>query len=146
MIPVTRLSRFAWGVLAVNLGVIAWGAYVRATRSGAGCGAHWPLCNGELVPRAPSLEMLVEFSHRVSSGLAVIAGAALLIWVWRACAPGHPARRTAAWAMGFMVAEAGVGAALVLFRLVADNASFARAWSSTRPCQARSARRSSGKR
>jgi heme A synthase len=124
----TKLARFSWGVLAYNLAVIALGAYVRATRSGAGCGAHWPLCNDEVVPHAPTVEMLVEFAHRVSSGLALVAVAALLIWVWRALAPGHPARRTAAWAMAFMVIEAGVGAALVLFRLVAGNASMARAW------------------
>ncbi len=124
----TKLARFSWGVLAYNLAVIAWGVYVRATRSGAGCGAHWPLCNGEVVPHSPSVEMLVEFSHRASSGLALVAVAALLVWVWRTCAPGHPARRTAAWSMVFMVTEAGVGAALVLFGLVAGNASVARAW------------------
>ncbi|HEY3381142.1 MAG TPA: COX15/CtaA family protein [Vicinamibacterales bacterium] len=123
----TRLARFGWGVLVYNLGVIAWGAYVRATRSGAGCGAHWPLCNGEVVPQAPTAAMLVEFSHRATSGLALLFVAVLLIWVWRACAPGHPARRGAAWAMVFMLAEAGVGAALVLFQLVAENASMARA-------------------
>jgi heme A synthase len=42
----TRLARFAWAVLVYNVAVILWGAYVRATGSGAGCGAHWPLCNG----------------------------------------------------------------------------------------------------
>ena len=123
----THLARFAWGVLLYNLGVIAWGAYVRATRSGAGCGAHWPLCNGEVLPQSPSAEMLVEFTHRVSSGLALLAVVALLVWVWRAVPRGAPARRAAAWAMFFMLTEAGVGAALVLFRLVADNASMARA-------------------
>jgi heme a synthase len=123
----SRLARFAWGVLVYNLGVIAWGVYVRATRSGAGCGAHWPLCNGEVIPLAPGTAMLVEFSHRVSSGLALAAVAVLLVWTWRACAGGHPARRWSAWAMGFMLSEAAVGAALVLFRLVADNASVARA-------------------
>ena len=124
----TKLARFSWGVLVYNLAVIAWGAYVRATRSGAGCGAHWPLCNGEVVPQSPSAAMLVEFSHRVSSGLAIVAVAALLVWVWRATGPRDPARRTAAWAMVFMLLEAALGAALVLFRLVADNASMARAW------------------
>jgi heme a synthase len=123
----TRLARFSWAVLGYNLLVIAWGAYVRATRSGAGCGAHWPLCNGEVIPRAPSVEMLVEFSHRVTSGLALIAVVALLVWTWRAVAPGHRARRAAAWSMVFMTAEAAVGAALVLFQLVADNPSMARA-------------------
>ncbi len=121
------LSRYAWGVLAYNLAVVAWGAYVRATRSGAGCGAHWPLCNGEVIPQSPSLERLVEFSHRVTSGLALLLVAALLVWTWRRCRPGDPARRGAAWAMAFMLTEAALGAALVLFRLVADNASMARA-------------------
>lgn len=128
MTTMTKLARFSWGVLAYTVAVITLGAYVRATRSGAGCGAHWPLCNGEIIPRSPTIDMLVEFSHRVSSGLAVVAVAVLLVWVWRACAPGHPARRTAVASMIFMLAEAAVGAALVLFRLVADNASMARAW------------------
>lgn len=123
----SRLSRFAWGVLSLNLAVIAWGAYVRATGSGAGCGAHWPLCNGEVVPAAPTAAMLVEFSHRLTSGLALVLVVALVAWAWRACPAGHPARRSSAWAMAFMLTEAGVGAALVLFRLVADNASMARA-------------------
>jgi heme A synthase len=80
-----------------------------------------------VIPQSPSVEMLVEFSHRVSSGLALVAVVGLLVWTWRACSPGHPARRSAAWSMLFMLTEAGVGAALVLFRLVADNPSMARA-------------------
>ena len=52
---------------------------------------------------------------------------ALLVWTWRGGRPGHPARTGAALAMLFMLTEAGVGAGLVLFQLVADNASFARA-------------------
>jgi heme A synthase len=124
---VSRLARAAWAVLAFNLAVIAWGAYVRATGSGAGCGAHWPLCNGEIVPRAPSAEMLVEFSHRVSSGLALLSVLALAVWVWCAVPKGHSARRGAAAAAFFILTEAAVGAALVLFRLVADDASMGRA-------------------
>jgi heme a synthase len=123
----TRLARFSWSVVVYNLAVVAWGAYVRATGSGAGCGAHWPLCNGEVIPQSPTAAMMVEFSHRLTSGLALVSVAVLLVWTWRAVAAGHPARRGAAWSMGFILAEAGVGAALVLFRLVADNASAARA-------------------
>jgi cytochrome c oxidase assembly protein subunit 15 len=122
-----RVARFAWLVLAYNIGVILWGAYVRATGSGAGCGEHWPLCNGVVLPRDPSAATLIEFSHRLTSGLALVAVVVLLVWVFRACAPGHPARRGAAWTVFFMLTEAGVGAGLVLFRLVADNASMARA-------------------
>jgi cytochrome c oxidase assembly protein subunit 15 len=107
--------------------VILWGAYVRATGSGAGCGAHWPLCNGEVVPRAPSAEMLVEFSHRLTSGLALIAVMVLFVWVWRTVAAGHPARRAALLSLIFIVTEALLGAGLVLFRLVAKDESLARA-------------------
>ena len=123
----TRLARFAWAVVGYNLAVILWGAYVRATGSGAGCGAHWPLCNGEVIPRAPSAEMLVEFSHRLTSGLALLAVVALVAAVFRSRPVDHPSRRAAGWAMFFMLTEAAVGAGLVLFRLVADNASVARA-------------------
>ena len=122
-----RLARFAWIVVAWNLAVIGWGAYVRATGSGAGCGQHWPLCNGEIVPRAPAIETIIELTHRVTSGLALLALLALVVAVWRSRPAGHPARRAAGWSMLFMLTEAGVGAGLVLFELVADNASLARA-------------------
>ena len=128
MIPlVSRLARFAWLVLVYNIAVIAWGAYVRASGSGAGCGSHWPLCNGVVVPAAPSIATLIEYSHRLTSGLALISVVVLLIWIRRACSPGHPARVGGALALLFMLTEAAVGAGLVLFELVADNASTARA-------------------
>ncbi len=121
------LARFAWSVLAYNVAVIAWGAYVRASGSGAGCGEHWPLCNGEVLPRAPALATVIEFSHRLTSGLALLAVLALLVWTFRTCRRGHPARRYAVLSFVFIVAEAAVGAGLVLFQLVADNATMARA-------------------
>lgn len=121
-----RLARFAWGVLAYNVVVILWGAVVRATSSGAGCGNHWPLCNGEVVPHAPAIATVIEFSHRLTSGLALLLVVALLVAVLRTWAAGHPARRTAAWALAFILAEAAVGAGLVRFDLVAGNRSLAR--------------------
>ena len=122
-----RLARFAWFVLAWNVVVILWGAYVRATGSGAGCGAHWPLCNGEVVPRSPDTAMLIEFSHRISSGLALVAVLVLAVWIWRTVAAGHPARRAAVASLVFIIVEALLGAGLVLFRLVAQDESLARA-------------------
>jgi heme A synthase len=121
------LARFAWSVLGYNVAVIAWGAYVRASGSGAGCGEHWPLCNGEVLPRAPALATVIEFSHRLTSGVALLAVLALVVWTFRASRGGHPARRYAVLSLVFIVTEAAVGAGLVLFQLVADNATMARA-------------------
>jgi len=122
-----RFSRFAWGVTLYNLAVVAWGAWVRVTGSGAGCGEHWPDCNGEIVPRDPSAETLVEFTHRATSGLALIAVVALVVWAWRAFEKGHRVRKASAFALIFILAEALLGAGLVIFGLVGDNASPARA-------------------
>ena len=126
---VDRFSKYAWGVLAFNLAVIMFGAYVRASSSGAGCGAHWPLCNGEIIPRAPRIETLIEFTHRTTSGLAFLLVTGLLFFAWRAYPKGHQVRIGAAFSMLFMITEALVGAGLVLFRLVEYNDSFYRAFS-----------------
>ncbi len=121
-----RFSRFAWLVLAVNLLVIVWGAYVRASGSGAGCGSHWPLCNGVVVPHAPSTKTLIEFTHRLSSALALILVVVLFFWSRRVRPPGHLARRGAAFALVFMITEALLGAGLVLLALVENDASVRR--------------------
>lgn len=124
----TRLARYCWFVLIYNFAVIAWGAYVRATGSGAGCGAHWPLCNGEMMVRPDSVKQAIEFSHRVSSGLALVTVVLMVIWVWRITKRGHPARLGAGLSLGFMLAEAALGAGLVLFGLVDTDSSPARAF------------------
>ena len=122
-----RVVRFAWAVVAFNLLVILWGAWVRLSGSGAGCGSHWPLCDGEVIPRAPSVEKLIEFTHRATSGLALLLVVALALAVRRSSPPGAPARRAAAWSVVFIVIEALLGAGLVLFELVVDDDSLARA-------------------
>lgn len=121
-----RFSKFAWGVLAYNVAVVVWGAFVRATGSGAGCGRHWPLCNGVVIPRAPVMETIIEFSHRLTSGLAFLLVLVLLIWARRAYPKGHHVRLAATGAMAFMISESLVGASLVLFEWVAGNVSTAR--------------------
>ncbi len=126
--PQARFARFAWLVLAYNVGVVLWGAFVRATGSGAGCGRHWPRCNGVVIPRNPSIETVIEFTHRATSGIALLAVVALLWMAFRRFAAGHPVRTGAVWSMVLMLTEAGVGASLVLLELVAGNTSQARAW------------------
>lgn len=122
-----RFARYAWGVVGFNLLVIVWGAFVRASGSGAGCGSHWPLCNGAVVPPAPQIETLIEFSHRLTSGAALLMVLGMLVWSFRVYPRGHTVRGGAVASMGFMVVEALIGAALVLLGLVADNASLWRA-------------------
>jgi cytochrome c oxidase assembly protein subunit 15 len=122
-----RLARFAWATLGYNIAVVLWGAYVRASQSGAGCGAHWPFCNGEIVPRSPGFHMLVEFAHRGSSGLALILVVVLAVFVFRGTARGHLARWGAGLAVAFMFNEALLGALLVLLKKVAMDQSVGRA-------------------
>ncbi|MBI5068318.1 MAG: COX15/CtaA family protein [Deltaproteobacteria bacterium] len=121
-------TRFAWAVLGYNLLVVAWGAFVRATGSGAGCGQHWPTCNGQVLPRAPRLETVIEFTHRATSGIALVLVVVLLVWAFRAFPRGHAARKAAVAALAFMISEALVGAGLVLYGWVARDTSAARGW------------------
>ncbi len=111
-----------------NLLVILWGAYVRASGSGAGCGSHWPLCNGEVVPVAPRIETIIEFTHRVMSGLALVGVVALWLWSRASFARGSRVRNMALASFAFLVTEALLGAGLVLFNYVDKNASVGRAF------------------
>ena len=120
-------QRFAACVLGYLLLVIVFGAWVRITGSGAGCGAHWPSCQGELVPRSPSEATLIEYSHRLSSGLSGLAALVLPLWAFRVFPAGHAARRWSLRTLLLVAVEGAIGAALVKNRLVADDASLARA-------------------
>ena len=121
-------TRYAWAVLAWNLFVVLWGAYVRASGSGAGCGNHWPLCNGDVVPRAPRLETIIEFTHRMTSAVSLLATGWLAVWSVLRFPRDHRVRRYALLSVVFLFAEALLGAGLVLFEFVASNASVGRAF------------------
>lgn len=128
--PLSRpFARFAWAVLAYNLAVILWGAFVRATGAGAGCGNHWPLCNGSILQHSPTLNTVIEFTHRITSGLDLLLVALLVVWGFRAFPPQHPVRRGTTLSAVFLMSEAILGASLVLLEHVAKNQSSARAWS-----------------
>ena len=123
MAAAPRFARYAWGVLAYNVAVVLWGAYVRASGSGAGCGNHWPLCNGEVAPHSRAVATLIEFTHRAMTGLDTPLVVLLVLWAFRAFPRRHPVRRAALLSAVFLVIEALIGAALVLLERVAKNAS-----------------------
>ncbi len=108
-----RFAKFAWGVLAGTILDILWGAFVRASGSGTGCGNHWPNCNGEVIPVLQSIETIIEFTHRALSGVILLLVLTLLIWGWRAYAAGNPVRIGVVGSATFILLEAGLGAALV---------------------------------
>ncbi|PZR11486.1 MAG: cytochrome oxidase assembly protein [Archangium gephyra] len=113
--------------LVWSLFVIIWGAYVRASGSGAGCGDHWPNCNGELIPRSPTAQTVIEFTHRTTSGVALLLSIAVCVMAVRAFTKGHPTRRFAIAQLVLMLTEAALGALLVKAELVANNATASRA-------------------
>ena len=119
-----RLARLA---LIVTVGVILWGAVVRATGSGAGCGSHWPLCNGVVMPLAPRTATVIEYLHRLTSGAAMLLSVGLVIGSRMAFPAGHRVRTWALAAFGVMLLEAALGAGLVLLGLVENNQSATRA-------------------
>jgi cytochrome c oxidase assembly protein subunit 15 len=106
--------------------VILWGAIVRATGSGAGCGDRWPLCNGDFFPHHPRLATIIEFAHRSMTGVCVALVVALVVWTFRATQKGDRTRRSAIASVFFLITEALLGAVLVLGGYVEHNVSTAR--------------------
>ncbi|WP_081112204.1 COX15/CtaA family protein [Bdellovibrio bacteriovorus] len=114
-------KKFAFGLLFYTILVILWGAWVRISHSGDGCGDTWPLCHGQLIPEAERGKTWVEYGHRLMSG---IYGLVVIYfwWVARKIYPKtHFARKMAFATLIFTITEALLGAKLVLFGLVTTN-------------------------
>lgn len=119
-------AALAWIALAGNAVVILQGAFVRATGAGAGCGSHWPTCNGAIVPLGATTETMIEFSHRLLSLAVLLIGAWLLRRAWRLRRERPGLFAFASLSFGFLIAEALLGAATVLLNLTGDTVSMAR--------------------
>ena len=120
------LLRFAWVVVGYNVLVILWGALVRATGSGAGCGNHWPLCNGQVIPISPGLHTIIEFTHRCMTGGSIFFVIGLLVWTFYGTVKGQAARVLAVTSMVLLLNEALLGALLVKLGYVTGNQSMGR--------------------
>jgi heme A synthase len=123
----TSFAKFAWFTLGFNLVVILWCVFLRASHSGDGCGQHWLTCQGEVIPSAPQLKTVIEYSHRVSTAIVGLVVLALVIWAFRAYGKRSWVRRAAFLSFVFIVVEALIGRGLVLTGNTADN------WTPTRP-------------
>ena len=123
----SNFKRFAWFTLGFNLLVIIWGVFLRASHSGDGCGQHWLTCQGEVVPSAPQLKTIIEFTHRITTEISGLLVVALAVWAFWVYGKGSLVRRAAAFSLFFIIVEGIIGGALVLTGNTADN------WTPSRP-------------
>ncbi len=123
----TSFARIAYGVLVYTVFVILFGAVVRITGSGAGCGQHWPTCQGELTTIPSTTAMAIEYTHRLTSGLSGVFIAIMAVLAFRRFPAGHAVRSVAVASVVLLVVEALLGRALVKNGLVEHDTSVARA-------------------
>jgi cytochrome c oxidase assembly protein subunit 15 len=120
------LFLFSWGIIAYTIAIILWGAWVRLSGSGDGCGDHWPLCNGEVVPSELVKKTWIEYSHRISTavyGVLILAQ----VWLTRKNFPRkHPSRFWAVMTLIFTITEALIGRQLVTSGLVNESTDISR--------------------
>lgn len=122
----SAFAKYAWFALGYNVLVIVWGVFLRASRSGDGCGEHWLTCNGELIPSAPQFKTVIEFSHRMTTAIdgiimLILLGSAIKIWREHRSVQSKQILYAAVGSFFFVITEAAVGAGLVLTGNVAEN-------------------------
>ncbi len=122
-----KLNRYLLFLIFYTLLVILWGAWVRISGSGDGCGDHWPLCQGEILPSQPSISTLIEKGHRLSTALYGLLILALIYFSHQLFPKGHRVRKYSWFVLLFTILEALIGAKIVLFGLVTTDASTLRA-------------------
>jgi heme A synthase len=116
-----RVTRLAWTAATFTYLLIILGAIVRITGSGLGCGEHWPLCNGKLLPPL-DLPTMIEYGHRLAAAAVsvLVAGLAACVW-WLRRGAGSGERetpgRTAYVALGLLVVQVLLGAVTVKLSL-----------------------------
>jgi heme a synthase len=116
-----RFARLAWSAAAATYLLIILGAIVRITGSGMGCGEHWPLCNGRLLPPL-DVPTMIEYGHRLAAAAVTGLVAALAAYTWwlrRGAGSGErfTPDRTAYVAAGLLTVQVLLGAITVKLSL-----------------------------
>jgi heme A synthase len=116
------LRRLSLVALVLAFAQIVFGAIVRITGSGMGCGDHWPKCNGAWFPPHDRLDLIIEISHRyIALGLSLVIVALLVAAFMRRREPGVSGAggvlRPAAIAAALVITAALLGAVTVKMAL-----------------------------
>lgn len=122
-----RFANFAALVFGYTVLVVIFGAFVRASLSGDGCGTSWPFCNGGVLPVGRGIATVIEYTHRATSGVLMLMVVGLVIWSRRLWPAKHLVRKAAAWSCAFTMISAAIGAILVIFSFVVHDRSLGRA-------------------
>ena len=110
----TALRRYAYIVFGIACTHLVFGAIVRISGSGMGCGDHWPRCYGSFFPPLSRPDLVIEVTHRYLASILLLSLIALLVAAWRRRAevgvggPGGVLRSSGlAVALGFSAALLG---------------------------------------
>lgn len=119
----TRLQRLASWTLGVTILLVAVGGFTRGSGSGFGCQDRWPLCEngllGGILPR-PEFHMVVEWTHRWVASIAVLLVVVTAAYAWWRHRRERGLRWAAAAAVVAILAQAVLGAIVVMSQLSAD--------------------------
>jgi heme A synthase len=117
-----RFVTLAWAAAAATYLLIILGAIVRITGSGLGCGEHWPLCNGKLLPPL-DLPTMIEYGHRLAAVAVSVLVVALAVVgaMTKGVGSGEWGRavRASYLAVGLLVLQIALGAITVKLSLPA---------------------------
>ncbi|MCU0317110.1 MAG: heme o synthase [Fimbriimonadaceae bacterium] len=122
-----KFGKFSLLLLAYTVLVVLFGAFVRASLSGDGCGTSWPFCHGSVLPIGAQTKTYIELTHRFTSGLVLFGTIALVVWSFRLFAKGHVIRKASVVALGTTLISSAIGALLVRAEWVVHDKSLGRA-------------------
>lgn len=77
------VRRLAYATLGLAYALIVFGAIVRISGSGMGCGDHWPRCYGRWFPPMDQPTLVIEWTHRLLAAITVAMVAALVLAAFR---------------------------------------------------------------
>ncbi len=77
---VRTTSYVALGVALVH---VVFGAIVRISGSGMGCGDHWPKCFGRWFPPLERVDLIIEVFHRYLAVLLLVSISAAVLTAWQ---------------------------------------------------------------
>ena len=126
MTHLTYFLSYVWGLLIFTVAVIISGDIVQSTESGAGCGDSWPKCEGSLVPAIENIHTAIEFIHRALTSVLSVGYLGLLAWSYLLFGRRQLVWRSVLFSAFVLLLEILIGAALVFFGWVEDDASWGR--------------------